>query len=100
FLSVDGEFFRFGDEDHPGEFLPENDEQWQIATLATASRRDAELASLLPERPLKAADCSSCDGRGYVMLGEKPSDVTCAVWAGLASRFGETKHGIVAVPPA
>ena len=83
FLRTDGEFFTLDQEDHPGEFFPETNEYWQIATLATAGRRDPDFASLLPERKTAASDCSACSGKGFVMLGEKPLDVTCGECAGL-----------------
>ena len=83
FLRIDGEFFTLDQEEHPGEFLPEPDESWQLASLATASRRDADLAPLLPERPGDATACDSCKGSGTIVFGDQKLDITCGECSGL-----------------
>src|SRR5207248_3431588 len=83
FLRTDGQFFTLNQEDRPGEFLPESSEHWQICCLATASRRDQSFLPLLPQRTTAAVDCSSCDGRGYLEVGEQKLDITCGECAGL-----------------
>lgn len=83
FLRTDGAFFTLDQEDHPCEFLPEQDERWQIAALATAARRNAALQPLLPLRPAEGSDCGACSGRGIVVFGESQLDVTCGACSGL-----------------
>ena len=83
FLRTDGEFFTLDEEEHPGEFLPERNESWQLATLATASRQDTTLAPLLPERPGDASDCEFCGGRGVIMFGDQKLEITCGECSGL-----------------
>jgi hypothetical protein len=83
FLRTDGEFFTLDQEEHPGQFLPEPDESWQIATLATACRQDSALAPLLPERPSDATNCEFCGGTGVVVFGGQKRDITCGECSGL-----------------
>ena len=83
FLRTDGVFFTLDQEDRPGEFIPESDEHWQIACLATAARDDPSFRPLLPERSSAATVCSFCDGRGFLQVGERKVDITCGECAGL-----------------
>ncbi|HXH37116.1 MAG TPA: hypothetical protein VNN08_00670 [Thermoanaerobaculia bacterium] len=83
FLRIDGQFFTLDQDDRPGEFLAELNEQWQIASLTTAARRESSLLQFLPDRPIGAPDCTFCEGAGVHLLGEKQVDFTCGECAGL-----------------
>jgi hypothetical protein len=83
FLRIDGQFFTLDQEDRPGEFLPELNEQWQLASLTTAARRERSLVQLLPARPVGADDCAFCEGAGFLLVGEMQLDITCGECAGL-----------------
>ena len=83
FLRVDGQFFTLDHEDKPGQFLPETNEQWQIASLTTAARHDGALLQFLPDRQVGTPDCYFCEGAGFLLLGEKKLDITCGECAGL-----------------
>ncbi len=92
FLRTDGEFFTLDEDEHPGEFLPEQDESWQLASLTTASRQDPALAPLLPDRPGDATNCELCGGNGVIVFGEQKLKVTCGECSGLGWRHSSLQQ--------
>ncbi|HEY2404670.1 MAG TPA: hypothetical protein VGI10_01640 [Polyangiaceae bacterium] len=47
-------------------------QQFHVTALVAGSERHEWLAELLPQRPSKALDCTTCAGHGHILLKSEP----------------------------
>jgi hypothetical protein len=76
-LQLDGAVVTFA-WDEPHGLAVVDDERLRNIALYQGSRKYPELATLVPARPLQAADCRSCGGTGIVLVeGRSFPDIIC-----------------------
>jgi hypothetical protein len=82
FVRPDGEILTL---EHDSTEAPqiEADHGWRITAVVVAAEKHPELGGLLPTRPVGAADCQECQGRGTLRIPNIDRDWLCGKCYGL-----------------